>query len=193
MLSKRLFFGILSSVALTLAVIGCGKSDSSTSSGSGAGASAQPTGLDADAQGAALAELAKHFVKTADGWTTARVSGSAYAPEKFLRQLHDIVVDEVQPAQISDSDKMNGVEWSGQITFKSLSVREAGDSGMVVDGLSSNGTATRQKGQWSRWMDYLPDPIQLQKIKGSWVIEQDTWLLRGTAPTPMDYANAGVK
>ena len=56
--------------------------------------------IEKEAQSAAMAELQKHWVKGADGWTTARVSGSAYAPDHFLRQFKTLTAHNVEVALI---------------------------------------------------------------------------------------------
>jgi hypothetical protein len=203
---KKLFPAITALLAIALATVsGCGKSDSSTSSSGNSGSSAASavsapgfTGvaaanpLEGEAQNAALAEIQKHMIKGPNGWTTERISGSAYAPDHFLRQIREIDIDAINANPVSDADKLNGVEWSGTITFKQLAAREAGDAGMLLDGLG-NPTGSRQKGQWSVWSEYTPEWMQLQKQNGKWVVDDDTWLLRGTIPTPADYAYAGVQ
>jgi len=183
---------ILLAVTITIAFSGCGKSDSSNSAATGgAGASPQVSGVDLDAQNAAMAQINKFWVKHSDGYITARSTGSPAAPENYLREIRDLIVTGVQPDTLSDSDKMNGIEWSGQVSFKSTPVREAGDPGIVLEGLGNN-NYSRQHGQWSQWDDYQPDPIRLQKTKGQWQVVGDTWLLRGTLPTAQDFSNAGI-
>jgi hypothetical protein len=121
------------------------------------------------------------------------VSGSAYAPEHFLRQCRALSVQELQPANLSEADKLNGLEWEGQATFKPTSCREAGgDGGMVLDGMGSFGP-NRQRGQWSQWVDFTPGPVRFQKTKGGWEFRWDGTYLRGTLPGPQDFASAGVQ
>jgi len=151
-------------LAMVLGLTGCGKSSSGGSDESSE-SSAHLTSADRDAQKAALAELQRHWLKRSDGWTTAVISGSAYAPERFLRQCRALTVQELQPGQLSEADKLNGIEWEGQATFKPTSCREAGgDGGMVLDGMGSFGP-TRQHGQWSPWVDFTPGPLGFQKTK----------------------------
>lgn len=177
-----------------IAVSGCGKSDSSTSTSSNGSSQNSSTlsPIEQEAQNAALGEIQKHFAKNADGWITARTSGSPYAPEHFLRQIRDILIDQVSSNTPTDSDKLNGVDWSGQVTFKPLACREAGDAGMLLDGLGDI-SPSRQPGQWTPWAQYQPEVLQLQKVKGQWQVDTNTWILHGTIPTPADYAKAGVK
>ena len=103
-----------------------------------------------------------------------------------------MTVTEVYAQEISESDRMNGVEWVGQISFQKTPSREAGDPGIAFDGMADI-NLRRQKGQWTQWVDYLPEAVRAQKVKGQWQIEQDTWLMRGKQPTAADFANAGVK
>jgi hypothetical protein len=206
MIGKNIVLNITIALALSLAFTGCGKSDSGGSAqsggsssagdgggGAGGGSSAAPaTGAPKEAMDAVQAELGRHWAKVADGWITARVSGSPYSPDHFLRELHDITETGAEPFDLSDSDRLNGTEWNGQVTFKQSPCREAGDVGTLLDGLA-NITPTRQPGKWTAWADWQPDPVHVWKAKGKWQIEQDTWLLRGNIPTAADYAKAAVK
>jgi hypothetical protein len=183
-------------VALALAMVlgstGCGNS-SSNGAGDSGGTSGGHSRADREAQSAALAELQRHWLRTADGWTAAQITGSAYAPEHFIRQYRALVMDEVHPAELSEGDKLNGIEWEGEVTFKPTVCREAGgDGGMVLDGMGSFGP-NRQRGRWTEWVDFTPGPMRFHKIKGRWEFKWDGSYLRGTLPGPQDYANAGVR
>lgn len=185
--------------------IGCSKSDTpsakadaptSNSGGSagGSGAANASSALDEQAKSAALAEVQRHWAKRPDGWVTARVSGSAYAPDRYVRQMRDLAVAGVESFELGESDKMNGFEWAGQVTFRSAPCREAGDQGILLDGMSNLGIgAQRRRGRWSQWVDFQPDALHVQKVKGKWQIQPDQWLTRGSLPTAQDFANAGVQ
>lgn len=95
-------------LAMVLGLTGCGNSSSNSSADSGS-SSAGHSRADREAQSAALAELQRHWLKTPDGWTAAEVTGSAYAPEYFIRQYRALTVDEVHPAELSEADKLNGI------------------------------------------------------------------------------------
>lgn len=170
-----------------LAFAGCGGSEAP-----GAGAGPQVSGLEKDARDTAITEIQKRWKKDGDGWTTARVSGSPYAPDRFLRQVREITVEGVRSYDLSDSDRLNGFEWAGEVTFKKGPAREAGDPGVAFDGMADI-TLNRRRGAWTQWVDFQPEAIRVQKVKGQWQTNDDTWLLRGKMPTPADYANAGVK
>ena len=144
------------------------------------------------AQDATLAEVKKHWAKTPEGWITARTTGSSFAPDHFLRQFRELTVENVRTADLTESDRMNGLEWAGQASFKQAPCREAGDPGIMLDGVVG-GSIYRQPGRWTQWVDFHPDPVQVQKAKGSWQINPDTWLLRGTMPGAEDFTKAGVK
>lgn len=179
-------------LATALSLTGCGKSSSGGSEES-AGSSAHLSRADREAQSAAVAELQRHWLQKPDGWTTAIVSGSPYAPEHFLRQCRALTVLDLQPAELSEADKLNGVEWQGQATFKPTSCREAGgDGGMVLDGMGSFGP-NRQRGQWSPWVNFTPGPLHFQRAKGAWEFRWDGTYLRGTLPGAPDFASAGVQ
>jgi len=144
------------------------------------------------AQDAALAEVKKHWSKGADGWITARNSGTSFAPVRFVREMRELAVKGVRSADLTEADKMNGFEWAGEVKFKQSPCRGAGDQGILLDGLA-NVTVFRQRGRWTQWVDFQPEPVQIQKAKGNWQVPQDTWLLRGSVPGADDFANAGVK
>ena len=184
------FFAVLPA-AIALGLAGCGKSGSADSGGTG-GSSGQVSGMERAAQDAALTEVKKHWIKGSEGWITARNTGSSYAPIRFLRQLRELTVEGVRSADLTESDRMNGFEWAGEVSFKQAPCREAGDQGILLDGLA-NVTAFRQRGRWSQWVDFQPEAVQMQKVKGNWQAQQDTWLLRGTLPGAEDFSNAGVK
>jgi hypothetical protein len=196
---KSMSLRVVVAVALVVGLSGCGKSDSAKSekpgtsaAGGDATADAKASAAERQAQETALSEVARHWVKGPDGWTTARSSGTSFAPVRFVRQVHEITVADVQTSDLSDSDRMNGFEWAGSVSFKRTPCREAGDQGIVLDGLADV-TVYRQPGRWSQWIDFQPEAIRVQKVKGAWQVQADTWLLRGTLPTPTDYANAGVR
>lgn len=202
--------GVLVIAGIACVTIGCTKSDTEAaksaatgaktdataageSSGGGSGATAS-SAMDEQAKAAAMAEIQRHWVKQPDGWVTARISGSAYAPDRYLRQLREINIAGVESFDLGDSDKMNGFEWAGQVNFRSAPCREAGDPGFVLEGMSNLGASVnRQRGRWSQWVDFQPDALKLQKVKGKWQIPQDQWVTRGNPPTSQDFANAGVK
>ncbi|MDB5318885.1 MAG: hypothetical protein JWN40_516 [Phycisphaerales bacterium] len=186
---KRVLWSVLLMCAITF-VGGCGKSDSEKSGGSSGGGSV--SGKEREAQDAAMAEVAKHCTKGADGWTTARDAGTSFAPVQYLRQYRDLSVEGVQAAELSDADRLNGFEWAGEVSFKKGPCREAGESGVVLDGTASV-TVMRRRGAWSQWIDYQPEALRVQRVKGQWQVNPDNPLLTGKAPTPGDFARAGVR
>jgi hypothetical protein len=175
-------------VMLGVRLGGCSKSSGS----SDAASDEKLSPIEQEAQNAALTAISRHWVKGPDGLTTARVEGSPYAPEHFLRQIHDLKVDQVVEQDLVQADKLNGFEWAGRVEFKKMSCREAGDPGMLMDGMGDV-TVDRVRGRWTQWGGIQPDAIRVSKQRGQWHVQSDTWLLRGTIPTPQDYANAGVK
>jgi hypothetical protein len=180
------FLMLLAASAVGLS--GCGKSDSGGTSGS----AGQASGIEKAAQDAALAEVKKHWIKGSEGWVTARNAGSSFAPVRFLRQCRELTVEGVRMDDLTESDRMNGLEWAGEVKFKETPCREAGDQGVVLDGMA-NISVFRQRGRWSQWIDFQPEALRLQKAKGQWQIPPDTWLLRGNIPGAEDFGNAGVK
>jgi hypothetical protein len=177
--------------AMVFGPVGCGHSSSGDSTGSSEGVPGF-TKEDKEAQKAGMAELQKHWLKGSDGWTTAIVSGSPYAPDHFLRQCRALTVDEAKPDDLREADKLNGFEWTGELTFKSTSCREGGgQEGLAFEGMS-NVMVNKYPGRWSQWVDFKPGPLRLQKQRGHWQFQWDGSYLRGTLPGPQDFANAGV-
>ncbi|HTL61419.1 MAG TPA: hypothetical protein VL261_07205, partial [Nitrospira sp.] len=114
------------------------------------------------------------------------------APVEFLRQFREIAVDGVRLYDLSDSDRLNGFEWAGEVRFKQAPCREAGEPGLLLDGLVGL-NMVRQRGRWSQWVEFEPEAVRVQKVKGRWQINEDTWMLRGRVPNAQDFAKAGVK
>jgi hypothetical protein len=187
--------GIMPFVALVLWMVfgpvGCGHSNSGGSMGSNESVPGF-TKADKEAERAGMAELQRRWLKGSDGWTTAIVSGSPYAPDHFLRQCRALTVDEVKPDDLSESDKLNGFEWTGELTFKSTPCREGGgQEGLAFEGIS-NVTVNKYPGRWTQWVDFTPGPLRLQKQRGGWQFRWDGSYLQGRLPGPQDFANAGV-
>ena len=179
-----------------LAFTGCDDSDSpAPADGSGssdAGVPASLSGLEKEAADATMAEIARHWSKGPDGWTTALAEGSGFAPIKFIRQVKSLSVDHVEAGELSEADKLNGFEWVGDVYLLKTVGREAGTNGIVFGG-EAGPNIERNPGRWSQWVDYDPSSIQAQKNKGKWQFRQNTTLIAGTPPTDQDYAAAGVK
>jgi hypothetical protein len=199
MIREIRLLGVAFLMATAVAATGCHKdksdaadtkSDSAAPGGGGGGA--QVSGLQGEAKAAALAEIGRHWVKGADGWTTARSNGTSFAPENLLRQYRELTVDGVNAFDLGDSDRLNGIEWAGEVTFKSSPAREAGDPGVAFEGLAGL-SVNRQRGRWTQWVDYQADAVRVEKVKGQWQVSQDNNLLRGKLPTGADFAQAGVK
>src|SRR5207237_2760117 len=108
--------------AMALGTLGCGKSESDGPRG----AAAKVSGLEREAQNAALAEVMKHWSKAPDGWITARNTGSSFAPVEFLRQVRELTVEGVREDDLSDSDRLNGFKWAGAVSFKQMQCSEVG-------------------------------------------------------------------
>lgn len=192
---------ILSAFVCAILLIGVSACDSSSDSGdsgasgesSGASSSGgkQFSGAESEASDTAMSEVAKHWAKGPNGWTTAKAMGSPFAPDHVLQQFREIAVERVDAYDLSDSDKLNGFEWAGDVWFKKAPAREAGDSGIAFDGMAG-AQIMRQPGQWTQWIDYTPEMMRVQKVKGKWQVQPDTFLLHGQLPTPQDFAAAGV-
>lgn len=184
---QRMLVGVLFGFVTVLVSPGCSKSDTADSGG----AAAQVSGMEREAQEAVLAEVMKHWTKGTEGWMTARNTGSSFAPIEFLRQLREITVEGVREYDLSESDRLNGFEWAGEVSFKQAACREVGEPGVLLDGLAG-ASIFRQRGRWTQWVEFQPESVHVQKVKGKWQVHQDTWLLRGRVPGVQDFAKAGV-
>src|SRR5258706_8019859 len=186
MIGKRALWSVALMFAVGAVLSGCKKSDSGSSGGSSV------SGKEREAQDAAMAEIAKHCTKGADGWTTAKTTGTSLASIQYLRQYKELTVEGVRANELSDSDRLNGFEWAGEVSLKSTPCREAGEQGVVLEGMGSV-TVMRRRGAWSQWIDYQPEALRVQKVKGQWQVNPDNPVLTGKIPTGEDYARAGVK
>jgi hypothetical protein len=139
-----------------------------------------------------MAEVHKHWAKSADGYTSALAEGSSFAPIRFLRQCKDISIHGVLPRTLDDSDKLNGVQFAGTAIFNETPAREAGEAGIAFGGLAGIGL-TRAPGRWTGWTPYTPLEIQVSKTNGEWHVANDTTLTAGTPATAADFAAAGVR
>jgi hypothetical protein len=188
MMKKYMLVAAMVGFAMALVSHGCSKSDSA---GSG-GPATQMSGMEGEAQEAALAEVMKHWTKGPEGWMTARNTGSSFASIEFLRQLREITVEGVREYDLSESDRLNGFEWAGEVSFKQAACREVGEPGILLDGDPAGRNIFRQRGRWTQWVEFQPESVRVQKVKGRWQVHQDTWLLRGRVPGAQDFAKAGV-
>jgi hypothetical protein len=187
--TKTMLRSVACGLVIALGSSGCGKSDATDA----ATADAQGSAVEKAAQDAVLAEVRRHWVKAPEGWITARTYGSSFAPIYVLRQLRELTVEGVREYDLADSDRLNGFEWAGEVRFKEAPCREAGEPGIMLDGLPEGRGIMRQRGRWTQWVEFSPEAVRIQKVKGKWQIHEDTWLLRGKVPGPQDFANAGVK
>ena len=204
--SMRSLLPIFVALVLALGSTGCPKSEPSSSAGSGGasaagggsgagggnGSSAKLSGMDKEAADVVMAEVQKRWAKTGDGWVTARHLNTDFAPIKVVREVKQINVKDVDPQELGESDRMNGMEWAGEVTFERSPAREAGEPGMAFDGLAGM-KIQRGRGHWSQWVDLDIEAVKVRRVKGKWIVTDDTWLLRGAQPTPADFAEAGVK
>lgn len=188
MIKRNMPLSVAVAFVIALWSPGCSRSDSADSGG----AAAQSSGMEREAQSAVLAEVMKHWTKGPEGWITARNTGSSFAPIEFLRQVREITAEGVREYDLSESDRLNGFDWAGEVSFKQTPCREVGEPGVLLDGLVGAGVF-RQRGHWSQWVEFQPESVHVQKVKGQWQVHQDTWLLRGRAPGVQDFAKAGVK
>jgi hypothetical protein len=182
--------GTLTGAMGTLRPSGAGEAGAAANPDDAPPAPAAASGAGREAGDAVMVEVRKHWSKGADGWITAYNSGNSFAPN-YLRQLRDITVAGVETSELSEADKMNGVQWAGEVTFRKIPVREAGDPGPVSSDFG--GGVMRTKGRWSQWVDVTPERIQALKVNGKWQFQRETMLLQGKQPSNADYQSAGVR
>lgn len=192
---------IAAAFLLTCATLGCNKKDVSSTAGAqpaagggnatpaAAGESVSP--MEKEARDAALAEAHKHWAKGADGWATALNGGTDFAPILFVRQLKDLSIDRVEEYPLADADRLNGMEWAGEVWLAKVPAREAGEPSVAFEGMV--GGIMRQRGRWTQWVEYQPMPLKVQKAKGQWQVQKDNTAVAGHPAAAADFAKAGVK
>ncbi len=98
--------------------------------------------------------------------------------------MRELTVEGVRSADLTEADWMNGLEWAGEVSFKQAPCREAGDQGILLDGLANltvfrqnrfddlihvavqhfvhslSGTSTRALATTARW------PAVLRRVSG---------------------------
>jgi len=195
-------------LAMALASIGCdtlsGAAQNSSGTGASAGtgtAAAKLSKVEAEARDAALADVAKHFLKGFFFYNTAtteKISPFGTA-ERFLRQFRELTVQSVEPETVSAADRLNGFEWVGEVSLRIGPGREAGDPGKALSPLMMSGMMgmmgiDRPRGRWTQWVDIPPQSLRVWKLRGLWKVEQQaSMLLVGRLPTLEDFQRAGVK
>lgn len=179
-------FGLILGVGLLL-IAGCNKdsaSDSHSSAQSGSasaskgGNEAIPGTGDVDAVTAVRNELMKRWVQTPDGWVSEFPSQVTYltqqraSAESYYRQRKSLEF-EVQPQEVSDADKLNGLEYRGYVELKSTPMR-----------LYNDPNSFKPK-QWSPWNQSEPagSTFGIRKVKGQWAAYGDGYPIMGTKPS----------
>ena len=135
---------------------GCSKSDAGGSA-SAASASSIPGTGDPAAANAVQAEFEKHWIKTPDGWFTDLTLPNPYVETVHFRQIKDLKGLEVESQPISEADKLNGIEFNGEIGKLRFVYR---------DGLWSHGASPR----WHEWQDGHTI-MYVQKKGGQWHVD----------------------
>ena len=151
-------------VILVLVVGGCSKKESEGGSGSSAGAASDPAVIsgkgDAEAVKALGDELAKRWLRTADGWIseypaqTYLATGKRAGPDSFYREIKELKFV-LEASGISESDKLNGVQFRGSATFTQAPTRVYGDP---------NAFGPKK---WSEWKGSF-ETVNVQKVNGRW-------------------------
>jgi hypothetical protein len=179
--------------------------------------------VEAEARDAAEAEMARHWLKGPDGWTTVLSEGEGTLfPQRFLRQFREMTVESVEANELSAADRLNGFDWIGTVSFRTGACREVGDPGQAFSslGIMYRSGIDRPRGRWTEWLVVQPQPLDVSRVNGVWRVqagEVDTrtgepvrkgqrenplaliflrepvTVLRGKPATLEDFQRAGVK
>jgi hypothetical protein len=164
-----------------------GRNSGGRAAAGGTGAvAANPSGLEAAARDAAQAEIAKHWSKGPDGWTTVlhEGEGTLFAPQRFLRQFREMTVESVEPIEVSAADRLNGFDWMGIVSIRTSTCREAGDPGQAFFslGMLYRTGIDRPRGRWTQWVDVHPQPLDASRVNGLWKVQAGRLNLRTGEP-----------
>lgn len=159
-----------------------------------------PASADREASDFVQSRINNCWIKGPDGWTTRLVNhnrdGQVIPGEppvdgnrqNFFKQYHELNFS-IQPETITDTQRLNGVEYLAQVQFEIPSVRYYGKKRVVrheeigvfqdVDG---------PKG-WSPWADDLEAtlPLEVERRNGTWQFANtwaEHWLFEGLKPDP---------
>ena len=177
--SNRLVFALV--LLLTLATSSCNKNDGGGSAGASSGNGVDAiagSGGDRDAVKAVSDELAKRWTKTSDGWISefpskvSLLTGQRSGPESYYRQIKALKFD-LETNDLSESDKLNGVQFRGHCQFDPAPVRLYNDP-------NAFGGPT-----WSEWHPSNESAVVVKK-NGKWDVvgEAGGWIVAGAAPAP---------
>jgi hypothetical protein len=150
-----------------------GSSNQSGTGGGASGAGVQLTGLDREAHDFMAAKIDQHWLKTADGWTTQyeklNLAGEVMPgqPDALYWQLRNISFS-VHPRTVSESQRLNGSDYRGEVSFASTSTR---NFNLKDVGLGPVG--------WAPWEDYVIGTIAIERRNGKWITSETdlfTWI-----------------
>jgi hypothetical protein len=173
-LSRRVGFGCL---LLIVFLSSCFLSSCGGANGEDARTDGQK--LSSDDKAAAdfiRSQLAEHWVKGADGWTTQFQLRNVFGklvdgnPNVLYKQYRDLSFT-LSPATLTEAMKLNGSDYRAEVGFKNSAMRlfrvEAD-----VEGPTG----------WSNWKDDFLDRLAVERRNGKWIIT-DSNLFEGIAPT----------
>jgi hypothetical protein len=172
---------------LLLFAVGCGKKDASGSdaktsaspaANAGAAASSSDSGAgqeNPEAVAALNEELARRWLRTPDGWIseypakTNVFTGERSGPESYYRQIKELKFN-VEPNELSDSDKLNGVQFMGLCKFTEAPMRIYGDPNAFGPP------------HWSEWTPGT-EIVRIEKKGGHWLFAGVMgYVVSGTKP-----------
>src|SRR5258708_10550705 len=120
-------------------------------------------------------ELSRHWLMPPDGWVseypakTYIASGQRAGPESFYRQIKELKFY-IQPGQISESDKLNAIQFTGTCEFTNSPARVYGDPNAFGP---------------PKWSDWKPssETVRIEKRNGKWSFASVLgYLTTGTKP-----------
>lgn len=124
----------------------------------------------------AMAEIGRHWAKQPDGWTSVLPAGTDVPTLVYIRQVVSLAAEQVKTHELSAADKLNGLEWAGEVWFSKVPAREEGAPRTFTAG----GEIMRQQTWfWSQWVDYQPPPLGVRRVKGKWEVDPKNSLLEG--------------
>jgi hypothetical protein len=129
-----------------------------------------------DAAAAVQEQIDAHWIECSDGWTTA--ADGKYGDSRHQFEQYKALAFTIEEDQLSEADKLNGIEYRGSVEFAKTSARRyfaqpgfAGEFGNVGQG-------------WTQWRDASPMNLTVGRIKGKWQVEAGwSTLLKDRKPT----------
>ena len=137
---------------------------------------AKLTSEDKEAAEFVRSQLAEHWVKSAEGWTTQFQNRNALneiiagTPTLLYKQYREMRFT-MAPATLTDAMKLNGSDYRAEVGFKSSPVRY----------FRTEPAYDAPQG-WSNWKDDYLENLAVERRNGKWIIS-DASYFEGVVPT----------